>query len=55
MEFQAVMGDISRVSTDAVVLPANRMLREGSGASRAIFAKAGKTLVRGGFGKYKMV
>ncbi len=42
MEFSAVKGDITKVHTDAVVLPANEMLKEGRGTSEAIFKKAGR-------------
>ena len=42
MDFQAVKGDITTIKTDAVVLPANTGLKEGSGASEAIFSKAGR-------------
>lgn len=42
MELQAVKGDITAVKVDAIVLPANPMLREGSGASKMIFQKAGR-------------
>ena len=34
--------DISLVGVDAIVLPANTILREGSGASRALFQAAGR-------------
>lgn len=43
MEFDIVKGDIVDVCADAVVLPANTGLKEGSGASRAIFKAAGRT------------
>ena len=42
MEFQVVKGDITSIKTDAIVLPANTQLREGSGASEMIFKKAGR-------------
>ena len=42
MEFQAVKGDITSLKVDAIVLPANSELREGSGASEMIFQKAGR-------------
>ena len=42
MEFQAVKGDITTIKTNAIVLPANTALKEGSGASQAIFQKAGR-------------
>ncbi len=36
------MGNIADMTSDAIVLPANSWLKEGSGSSRAIFKKAGK-------------
>lgn len=42
MEFQAVKGDITTIKATAIVLPANTALKEGSGASQAIFQKAGR-------------
>lgn len=36
------MGNIADMSTDSIVLPANRWLKEGYGSSKAIFAKAGR-------------
>lgn len=42
MDFLVERGNIVYCDTDAIVLPANSMLREGSGASRAIFTAAGK-------------
>ncbi|MBR4456233.1 MAG: macro domain-containing protein [Solobacterium sp.] len=42
MEFVIVKTNIVNVAADAVVLPANPMLREGSGASAAIFEAAGR-------------
>lgn len=42
MELQVVKGDITSMKVDAVVLPANTALKEGSGASQAIFEKAGR-------------
>ncbi len=42
MKFEFLIGDITDVTADAVVLPANKNLKEGSGASRAIFEKAGR-------------
>ena len=43
MNFKIVRNDISEMSADAIVLPANTALREGSGASAAIFEKAGRS------------
>ena len=37
-----VRNDIVNMTTDAIVLPANQILEEGSGASRAIFEAAGE-------------
>ena len=42
MEFSVIRNDISLMDVDAIVLPANPELREGSGTSTAIFRKAGR-------------
>lgn len=42
MNFEILKGDIATVAADAIVLPANRHLKEGSGASTAIFEAAGR-------------
>lgn len=42
MEFDILGGNIATVSSDAIVLPANSSLKEGSGASEAIFEAAGR-------------
>ena len=42
MDFIITNANIVRVTADAIVLPANRNLKEGSGASRAIFEAAGR-------------
>lgn len=42
MDLKVVRNDITNVCVDAIVLPANRRLKEGSGASKAIFEKAGR-------------
>ncbi len=42
MELLIERGNIVHCDTDAIVLPANSMLKEGSGASHAIFSAAGK-------------
>lgn len=42
MKFDVVKNDITNMDVDAIVLPANEKLKEGSGTSRAIFAKAGR-------------
>ncbi len=41
MKYTIIRDDISLFSADAIVLPANPMLKEGSGTSKAIFEKAG--------------
>ena len=42
MNFLIIRNDITNMKTDAIVLPANTMLKEGSGTSKAIFEKAGR-------------
>lgn len=42
MEIKFIKKDISKVSANAIVLPANEHLKEGLGVSKAIFAAAGK-------------
>lgn len=42
MDFKVVRNDIANMKVDALVLPANPHLREGSGASKAIYKKAGE-------------
>ena len=42
MLFQIVKGNILNIIADAIVLPANRALSEGSGVSKAIFEAAGR-------------
>ena len=42
MKFDLVKSNIINVPADAIVLPANSMLKEGSGASAAIFEAAGR-------------
>ncbi len=42
MVFDVVQSDITNIVADAIVLPANEQLKEGSGASQAIFEKAGR-------------
>ena len=42
MVFSVVKTDIVNASTDAIVLPANTQLKEGSGVSTAIFKAAGR-------------
>jgi O-acetyl-ADP-ribose deacetylase (regulator of RNase III) len=42
MQFEIIRNDLTNMAVDAVVLPANLRLREGSGTSKAIFEKAGR-------------
>ncbi len=42
MDFVIERGNIVYCDTDAIVLPANKSLKEGSGTSRAIFSAAGR-------------
>ena len=42
MNFKIVRNDVSEMSADTIVLPVNTALREESGASAAIFEKAGR-------------
>ena len=42
MNFVVVRNDITNMKVDAVVLPANKYLKEGSGTSKAIFEKSGR-------------
>ena len=42
MQFQIIKANIVNIAADAIVLPANEQLKEGSGASEAIFAAAGR-------------
>lgn len=42
MQFEIIRNDITKMAVDAIVLPANTKLREGSGTSKAIFEKAGR-------------
>lgn len=42
MNYRIIRNDISEMSADAIVLPANPALAEGPGASAAIFEKAGR-------------
>ena len=42
MKFDVIQNDITNMNVNAVVLPANEKLKEGSGTSKAIFQKAGR-------------
>ena len=42
MDYEVVQNDITQMQVDAIVLPANEKLKEGSGTSKAIFEKAGR-------------
>ena len=43
MQFDILKTNITKVTADAIVLPANEHLKEGSGTSTAIFEAAGRT------------
>ncbi len=51
MDFEVVNSSIVNVSADAIVLPANEQLKEGSGTSRAIFEAAGRKALTTACGK----
>lgn len=55
MDFRIERNDISNMEVGAIVLPANKALREGSGTSKAIFEKAGRTQLNAACKKYKAV
>lgn len=42
MQFEIIKANIVDVASDAIVLPANEALKEGSGTSKAIFTAAGR-------------
>lgn len=46
MDFTVQRNDIAEMPVNVIVLPANSWLREGSGASRAIYEKAGRIELR---------
>lgn len=46
MNIELIRDDITNMNVDAIVLPANKYLIEGSGASAAIFAAAGRRNLR---------
>ncbi len=49
---EIVKGNILNISTDAIVLPANQKLKEGSGVSTAIFEAAGRKQLEDACRKY---
>lgn len=55
MNFKVIRDDIINVSVDAVVLPANKELKEGGGTSKAIFEKAGRAKLTRACKRYKEV
>lgn len=42
MKYEIIRNDITNMDVDAIVLPSNSKLKEGSGTSNAIFEKAGR-------------
>lgn len=52
MLYEVVRNDITNMNVDAIVLPANSRLKEGSGASNAIFEKAGRKQLEKACRKY---
>lgn len=46
MELKIIRDNIANVKADAIVLPANEKLKEGTGASKAIFERAGRSLLK---------
>lgn len=47
MPLRFVRNDITKMDVDAVVLPANKLLEQGSGASRSIYMAAGEIQLEG--------
>ena len=47
MALRFVRNDITKMAVDAVVLPANKLLEQGSGASRSIYMAAGEEQLEG--------
>lgn len=47
MPLRFIRHDITKMNTDAIVLPANPLLEQGSGTSKAIFEAAGETQLSG--------
>lgn len=55
MDFKIIRNDITNMKVDAVVLPANSRLWEGSGTSHAIYEKAGRKELKNACKKYGKV
>lgn len=55
MKYFIIRNDITEMQTDAIVLPANSSLHEGSGASTAIYEKAGRNELRKACAQYGKV
>lgn len=53
MEFTVVRANIVNIAADAIVLPANEKLKEGSGTSHAIFEAAGRAKLTKACAEYK--
>lgn len=55
MNFKVVRNDITNMEVDAIVLPANSKLKEGSGTSQAIFQAAGRSKLQKACKRYGTV
>ena len=55
MKFNVVRNDITNMQVDAIVLPANPKLKEGSGVSKQVFEKAGRKYLEQACKKYGKV
>ncbi len=55
MDFKVMRNDITNMEVDAIVLPANSMLKEGSGTSQAIFQAAGRAKLKRACKRYGTV
>lgn len=55
MDFKIIRNDITNMKVDAVVLPANSRLWEGSGSSHAIYERAGRKELKNACKKYGRV
>ena len=53
MKFEIIRNDITNMKVDAIVLPANKGLKEGKGASNAIYEKAGRKELEKACKQYK--